>query len=188
MDYIIIILQLVLSIVVLLVWMWIKELPTSFHKLHQQTFQHELNQKLESFKTTLSRELEVFRISHAELQIRKTEEFISFGNLQREFLTDKELLKKLEAGESETVNEINKKILNLATGLFFFASDQTVKKYGDWKTRSGKGELAGIEIVRQFGQLMVALRKDLGHADTALNEDDYLNLFVTDWYKHQNEI
>ena len=186
MDYILLSLQVLIGISLYVAYGWIKELPKSIHKEQQQIFQHELNQELENLKNNLSKELEMLKISHAEMQIRKTEEFINFGNLQREFLTDKDLLQKLKDGEDGAVNEIQKKVLNLATGLFFFASDETVKKYGDWKMKTNKGELSGIELLRQFGKLMVALRKDLGQSDTELNEDHYLRLFITDWHNFEN--
>jgi len=180
------ILQLLISIAVFLSWRWLKELPSSLHKQQQQILQYELNRELEDFKNTLSRELEMLKINHAELQLRKTEEFINFGNLQREFLTDKTLLEKLQSGDTEAVSKIQKEILDLATGLFFFASDDTVRKYGEWKMSSSKGELNGIQLLRQFGELMVALRKDLGQKDTQLTGDNFLRLFVTDWHKYES--
>ena len=178
---------LLLGIAAYLAWQWLKELPASLHKQQQQLFQHELNRELEGLKLSLSRDLELLKISHAELQVRKTEEFINFGNLQREFLTDKTLLKKLESGDTEAVAKIQKEMLDLATGLFFFASDETVRKYGDWKMGSNKGELDGIDLIRQFGDLMVALRKDLGQTNTELTGDDFLRLFVTDWRKYEDQ-
>jgi len=184
-NYIVLFIQIILGLIVFLAWRWLKELPSSLHKQQQQIIQHELNQKLEEFKSSLSKELELLKISHAELQVRKTEEFINFANIQRQFLTDKTLLKKLESGDLKTKSKIQKEILDLSTGLFFFASDETVRKYGEWKMGSNKGELEGIELLRQFGRLMVVLRKDLGQKETVLTENDYLRLFITDWHNYE---
>lgn len=170
-DIVILILQVLLGIAVFIVWRWIKELPAAIHKQQEQIFQHNLD---------------LSKISHAELQLRKTEEFIAFANLQREILADKALLKKLKSGDTEAAEKLQKQILDLSTGLFFFASDETVKKYGEWKMSSSKGELEGIELLRQFGKLMVVLRKDLGQKETSLTEDDFLRLFVTDWHLYEN--
>lgn len=77
---------------------------------------------------------------------------------------------------------MNRSLLDLGTGLFFFASDETVRGFSDWKARSMAGELEGIELIRQMGQLMVSLRKDVGYLETTLTEDDFLRSFVTDWH------
>lgn len=179
--------ELAIGIALFIIVGWIKKLPDAIHKRSEQAFQHQLNQKLEAFKNELTRELELLKISHAELQVRKTEEFISFANLQREFLTDKSLLKKIEDGDTETASKIQNEILKLATGLFFFASDETVRKYGHWKSDSIKGDIKGIDLLREYGNLMVALRKDLGYKDTQLTSGDYLRLFVNDWHKYEDE-
>jgi hypothetical protein len=184
-NLIVLALQFLLITAAYLAWQWIKQLPASLHKQQEQLFQHELNRKLEGLKISLSKDLELLKISQTELQVRKTQEFINFGNLQREFLTDKALLKKLESGDNKVVQKIKKEMLDLATGLFFFASDKTVRKYGDWKMGTIKGELTGIDLLRNFGELMVALRKDLGQTDTKLTGDDFLRLFLTDWPKYE---
>jgi hypothetical protein len=185
-DIVIFILQLFLGISFYIVYRWLKELPAAIHKQQEQIFQHKLDTELENIKTLLSKDLELLKISHAELQIRKTEEFIAFANLQREILTDKTLLNKLKSGDTKASEKLQKQILDLSTGLFFFASDETVQKYGEWKVGSIKGELEGIELLRQFGKLMVVLRKDLGQKETSLTEDDFLRLFVNDWHNYEN--
>lgn len=182
----IIVLQTVLLIGGVLAWRWLKELPAALHRQQERLLQHELSRELEVFKNSMSREIELLKISQAELQVRKTEEFIGFANLQREFLTDKSLLKKLEAKDAKTLAKLTKQILDLGTGLFFFASDETVRKYGAWKVRSATGEISGVDVLRQFGELMVALRRDLGQSQTELNGDDFLRLIITDWSNYES--
>lgn len=180
-------LQAALLIGGILAWRWLKELPAALHRQQEQLLQHELSRELEVLKSSLSQEIELLKISRAELQVRKTEEFISFANLQREFLTDKSLLKRLQAGDAKTLAKLNKQILDLGTGLFFFASDETVQKYGAWRIQSATGELSGVELLRQFGELMVALRRDLGQGETELRGDDFLRLIITDWADYENQ-
>jgi len=185
-NVLVFVLQILFGIAAVVFWGLIKKLPETIYKRHEQSFQHDLDRKLESFKDSLTRELELLKISHAELQIRKTEQFIEFANVQRELLTDKELLKKIESGDFEAAQKMQNHILKLATGLFFFASDETVRNYGQWKTRSITKDIEGVELLREYGELMVALRKDLGQSNTELTADDYLRLFITDWHKYEN--
>ena len=185
-NVVVLVLQVLLGIAAFLFWGLIQKLPETIHKRHELSFQHELDQKLEAFKDSLSRELELLKINHAELQVRKTEEFIEFANVQRELLTDNELMKRIEKGDMEAAKKMQNNILKLATGLFFFASDETVRKYGEWKKQSITEEIKGIDLLRQYGWLMVALRKDLGQSKTGLTADDYLRLFVNDWHKYES--
>lgn len=185
MQLALLILQVLLTIGLLLAWKWLLGLPQAVHDRQKQSVQHELDRELEEIRGLLTRDLELLKIRQAELQIRKTEEFIRFANLQGEFLTDKSLLKKLESGDAKTLTKLKKEMLDLGTRLFFFASDETVLEYGAWKTRSATGEVEGIELLREFGQLMVALRRDLGQQDTALTGDDFLRLIITDWHEHE---
>jgi hypothetical protein len=38
-----------------------------------------------------------------------------------------------------------------------------------------------MKLLSDLGDLMLALRKDVGYSETSLTGDDYLRMFVTDW-------
>jgi hypothetical protein len=184
MDVLIVVLQVVVLLAAAFAWYWLKGLPDSLHRKNEQLLQQELNRQLEIFKTDLSRELELLKISRTELQVRKTERFIEFGKLQNKMLVDKEFLDRIKRGDEKAVSELQADVVDLGVGLFFFASDEAVRDYGSWKVRSAQGELEGPELLRELGRLMVVLRKDLGYSDTILVGDDFLRLFITDWDQH----
>ena len=181
MEIAIVILQMTILLGGTLAWFWLKGLPDSLHRKNEQLLQQSLNRELEGFKADLSRDLELLKISHAELQVQKTQRFIEFGKLQHKMLMDKEFLERVKNDDPQAASEIQADVLHLGIGLFFFASDEAVRDYGSWKIRSAQGELEGADLLRDLGRLMVVLRKDLGYSDTALSEDDYLRMFITDW-------
>ncbi|MCE8027691.1 hypothetical protein HOP54_03180 [Halomonas daqingensis] len=185
MDVVILLLQIGLLVGAGLIWLWLKGLPDSMHRRQEQLLQKELSSEIENLRATLAAELELLKIAHTELQAKKSEHFIKFGNLQRKVLTDKDFLAKVKSQNTKAINELNSQVMELGTGLFFFASDEAVRDYGEWKTKSSRGELDGIELLRTLGKLMVVLRRDLGYVDTALTEDDFLKLFITDWHTYQ---
>lgn len=184
-DTVIVVLQTALLIGLGLVGLWLKGLPDSMHRRQEQLLQKELSSEIESLRASLAADLELLKIAHTELQGKKSEHFIRFGNLQRKIFTDKEFLAKIEAQDPKIVNTLNSQVMELGTGLFFFASDDAVRDYGEWKVKSSRGELEGIELLRTLGKLMVVLRRDLGYVDTVLTEDDFLKLFVTDWHEYE---
>lgn len=125
--------------------------------------------------------LEQFKISQSQLQLRKTDEFIKFGDLYRRFFTDRNLKQKLDRQDPNALKEIQDKFVELSIHLFFFASDQTIKKYVEWRRRSQRGEFKGTEVLQEFGELMIMFRRDLGYDTTKITSDDFLFLIVNDW-------
>lgn len=186
MDALVLLLQTVLLVLGAILWRWLNGLPDSLHRQQEQLVQQELAKELEKLRASFARELELLKISQSQIQPQKAAQFVKFANLQRKMLTDKKLLAKVKAGDTRVTVELQSQVHELATGLFFFASDEAVRDYGLWKEKSTRGDLEGIELLRALGKLMVVLRRDLGYADTQLTEDDFLRLFVTDWYKYRD--
>lgn len=184
MYVVILLLQIGLLVGAGLIWLWLKGLPDSMHRRQEQLLQKELSSEIENLRATLAAELELLKIAHTELQAKKSEHFIKFGNLQRKMLTDNNFLTKIKSQNTDAINELNSQVMELGTGLFFFASDEAVRDYGEWKAKSSRGELDGIELLRTLGKLMVVLRRDLGYVDTVLTEDDFLKIFITDWHTY----
>ena len=169
-TYLVLVLQLVLFIILYLGWQWLKGLPAAIHKRQEKLFsQH------------LSKELELFKISQSQIQLRKIERFIDFAKLQQDILTNEEFKKKIAAKDAGAVTRLRELAIELGIGLFFFASDETVRKYGIWKRESSQEGADPMKLLSDLGELMLALRKDVGYSETGLTGDDYLRMFVTDW-------
>lgn len=171
MEYILLALQLGLGLSVFLLWQWIKQLPASIHKRQEQLFQQQLG-----------KELELLKISQSQIQLRKIERFVDFAKIQTNILTNDEFKSKIQNNDPEAVAKLRELIVELGIGLFFFASDSTIREYGTWKTETAKMDGANpITVLSGLGNLMVALRKDVGYENTELAGSDYLKLFITDW-------
>lgn len=169
MDWIILGVQVLIALLFFLTWNWIKGLPAAIHKRQEQLF----NQQL-------SKELELLKISQSQIQLRKIENFIDFAKLQQDILTNKDFQRKIAAKDTKAMTRLRELVVELGIGLFFFASDETVKRYGRWKLESGVEGADPILLLKGLGELMVALRRDVGYIETSLNSDDYLRMFITD--------
>ena len=169
-TYLVLFLQLVLFVILYLAWQWLKGLPAAIHKRQESLFtQH------------LSKELELFKISQSQIQLRKIERFIDFAKLQQDILSNEEFKKKVALKDSAALARLRELVIELGIGLFFFASDETVRKYGTWKRESSRESADPMKLLSDLGDLMLALRKDVGYSETSLTGDDYLRMFVTDW-------
>ncbi|MAM56416.1 MAG: hypothetical protein CMN25_03690 [Salinicola sp.] len=170
MTWIILGFQVLLAILFALAWSWIKELPAAIHKRQEQLFSQQL-----------SKELELLKISQSQIQLRKVEKFIDFAKLQQDILTNEDFKRKIAAKDPIAVTRLRELVVELGIGLFFFASDETVQRYGRWKTESAVEAADPFKLLRGLGELMVALRRDVGYNETSLTSDDYLRMFITDW-------
>ena len=141
-------------------------------------FEHELSKRIEAFKNELTAELEEFKISRSELQIRKSEEFTKFIVSFLTFLSDPKARIDPKAAE-KYVKETNE----LAGRIFLYGSDATVKKYVEYK-RFGNSEQALKEpenVLRLLCEVVLEYRRDLGYKNTTCTVDDFLFLIVKDW-------
>lgn len=143
--------------------------------------------ELEEFRGQLQRELELIKISQAELQLHKTEEFVKFIEYFNDIFADKKKQQAIQTDQKEK-DKFNKNMLDLGVKLFFFASDTTVKKYVEWrfnviKPRSGTDDR--MSLIRIYGDLILEIRKDIGYPNTACDRNDFLNIMLSDWWKHQ---
>ena len=170
MEYLLLALQAALGIAIFLLWQWLKGLPAAIHKRQEQTFQQQL-----------SKELELLKISQSQIQLNKIERFIDFAKIQTDILTNEDFKSKIQKEDPEAVAKLRQLAVELGIGLFFFASDSTVREYGQWKNESSKPGVDPFKPLDGMGNLMVALRRDVGYDNTSLVADDYLRMFITDW-------
>jgi hypothetical protein len=81
-------------------------------------------------------------------------------------------------------------LLDLGTKLFFFASDETVKKFVQFRKYSlsvGTPEYESMQNIIILAELIVLIRKDLGYSNTECTKDDFLHIMLTDWDKYETE-
>lgn len=172
------ILELVVTLGLVCLFAQFKELPKQIHEFSMKEFEHDLSKKLEAFKKELTAELEEFKISRSELQIRKSEEFTKFIASFLAFLSDAKARSDPKAAE-QYVKETNE----LAGRIFLYGSDTTIKKYVEYK-RFGNSEQATKEperVLRLLCEVVLEYRRDLGYKDTACDADDFLSLVIKDW-------
>jgi len=170
MEYALLTLQAALGIAIFLLWQWLKGLPGAIHKRQEQLFQQQL-----------TKELELLKISQSQIQLNKIERFIDFAKIQTDILCNEEFNLQIENEDPQAVAKLRQLAVELGIGLFFFASDSTVREYGRWRHEPSKPGPDPFKVLEGMGNLMVALRKDVGYDQTSLAADDYLGMFITDW-------
>lgn len=190
MQIAILIIEFIVVLIAAFIYFYIKGLPEKLHKKNIILFEHDLSEKLETFKSDLTKEIELLKISESQLQIRKIEEFTKITDFLFNYMFDKKFQENLNKNPSK----FNIEMTNIGSRLFYFASDETVKKYVEWK-KYGL-EMANKEpidkkesgkIIVLFADLVLLMRKDLGYKKTECTRDDFLSIFLTDWDKHKND-
>ena len=141
-----------------------------------------LNQQLEAFKSTLTKEVELLKISQTQLYLHKTQEFINLVEYFGQFLADTEKLQKTLKNPKEVVT-YKTNMYNLGVKVFFFASDSTIRKYIQWRGQSKPNPTNddAIRVLQLYGELVVSIRKDLGYEETTCTSDDFLKIIINDW-------
>lgn len=189
MEFLIACLQVVFIVIFFILINYIRKIPERIHGIQQSKYEHDLDKQLESFKTELMKEIEILRIAQTQLHTHKSEEFVNLIEILYKSILDKDYLKKME-NNKKLQTEFNSKMSTLGTKLFFFASDDTVKKYVEWRKH---GQLITDDdpkskniLVILMAELMVLIRKDLGYQNTICNKDDFLYIMLTDWDKHKD--
>lgn len=153
--------------------------------------------ELEEFKNELNRELELLKIDRTQVTIHKTEQILECFKFFRDFLSNDEKTNNRFNSKKE-MKKINDKFVELAVKLFFFAGDNVVKRFLNFrllvlKTGSESNTLKvdekklQMELLKEYGKLFAELRIDLGYKDTECDYNDFLNLTLKDWYIHQEE-
>ena len=192
MEILSLIFNFVLLIFLYLLFLYIKKIPDKIHQKSIKKFEFDLNKKLEEFKSELSKQIEIFKITQSQIQFHKTQEFIKLIEYFNKIITDKKFTHRLTTNPKEQEN-FNKKMLDLGVKLFFFASDETVKKYIEWRlfginSQDEQHIENKTKLVLLYAELIVLIRKDLGYENTKCNSDDFLNIILKDWEDYKKKI
>lgn len=185
------ILQTILEIALLFggwfIYTYIKKLPEQVHAKNLKVFELDLNKQLEEFRNQLTTDLELMKINESQLHIHKTEEFTKLVEVMITKLLDKQYVEKL-GKDPKTQKEYNKTMLDLGTKLFFYASDETVKKFVEWRKYALTADTVNYEpkqIIILLAELIVLIRKDVGYINTQCTKDDFLHIMLKDWDKYE---
>ena len=190
MQIAILIIEFIVVLIAAFIYFYVKGLPEKLHKKNIILFEHDLSEKLETFKSDLTKEIELLKISESQLQIRKIEEFTKITDFLFNYMFDKKFQENLNKNPSK----FNIEMTNIGSRLFYFASDETVKKYVEWKkyglemvNKEPIDKKESGKIIVLFADLVLLMRKDLGYKKTECTRDDFLSIFLTDWDKHKND-
>ena len=187
MDILLTILQLALLFGGWFLYTYVKKLPEQVHAKNLKGFEYDLNRQLEEFRNKLTTDLELMKINESQLHIHKTQEFAKLVEYLLLNLTDKDFVKKLGT-DQRTQKEHNKKMLDLGTKLFFFASDETVKKFVEWRRYGFTMDTPhsdAKQMIILLAELIVLIRIDLGYSETQCTKDDFLHIMLKDWDTYQ---
>lgn len=180
------------GVILLIAWLgywYLAKLPERLHEEGVERFRHQLERKLEELRASLSKDIELTRIAQEELQVRKTEEFIKLSEFYHEILSNPDTA--LIAANQQ---ELQKRLLNSAVRLFFFASDSTIEAYRNWWEAAvqvdpeDNEEEVGVELLKKYAELNVSMRQDLGYDETDASADDFLAMLFTDWEAHRTDV
>ncbi len=65
----------------------------------------------------------------------------------------------------------------LSKDLIIYGSDDVIRAFQKWVETGRRGEVS----VRQFGKLVVAIRKDMGNKRTKITYEEVLRQFINDY-------
>lgn len=167
----------------MLLYRYVKGIPDQIHERAQREFEHGLSQQLERLRADLQREIEILKISREQLQIYKIKEFVALADQYNEYLTDSTKVAQLTKDAKEKA-KLKHFMIQMGTRLFFFAGDQAVRKYIEFRelgTRIERGEMTPEESVVLYGELMTEIRRDLGYEDTECGPEEFLRTIIIDW-------
>lgn len=154
------------------------------YEVFKKSPKHFLERKLEKFKSELQTNIDSLRISAESIHPMKIEEYVEFS---------KAYLKLMELGKITNPKEVARKQKEVFDGMsrfgfavMFFGNDDTVKKYVEFRKYStlpaGKlGENEKAKIMMVMSELIVLMRRDVGHNDSEVTVDDFLTIIVNDW-------
>lgn len=146
------------------------------------------NKKLQKLKSEIDTKLEKLKIYENQSAFKKSEQIEKIWN-QFINITDLDNLrgKQREAKFKEMKKEMNKLFIQI----FMYASDNTVKRFMEWKNFSieneddDEGKYIALVL---FAKFVIEYRKDLGYADTNINHVDLLSSHITDFERVKEKL
>ena len=88
-----------------------------------------------------------------------------------------DVIKAAKAGKPLRPDDLTERMQELSKDLIIYGSDDVVKAFQKWVDTGRKG---GISI-KQFGELVVAIRRDMGNKKTKITYEEVLRQFINDY-------
>jgi len=85
-------------------------------------------------------------------------------------------------------SDIEAKMIEIVKELTIYGSDGVLKQFSYWKRTAGTGTKTPTEGLKDFVDIIIALRKDMGHSNTKINYDDVLGMMIIDYDKNKKEL
>ncbi|MEZ2278855.1 MAG: hypothetical protein ACBR12_18295 [Microcoleus sp.] len=82
--------------------------------------------------------------------------------------------------EPKTEKELVKSIYDMTPDLILWASDDVLNLYIKLRKMANNMEDSSATPILLFGQMLLAMRKDLGHQNNQINEESILGVFIND--------
>ena len=145
---------------------------------------HKLNKRLSDHNSELQKEIEKLKVSESNLHIRKIDKFSEFTDILYGAMRGVKYNKDPKA-------DIQKAMEKFMKDLIFFAGEDTLKKFVEYRNYShivkegGQNEQAKFQFI--IAELILEMRKDLGYSNEGINVDHYMHLIVNNWEKHKDE-
>ena len=160
--------------VIFLAYLFIKGFPTFWY-----------NKMLKKLEKTLDEKVERINIVRTQVEPKKIEAYTKFSDTFGDMFADPEsLMKGIKSGKI-TQPEMKKLWYDLGAKLFFFASDNTIKKYIELRSHTAdqtnftQGQLTDPMVpIRLYSEIIFSMRKDLGYEDTTCTADDFLKTIM----------
>jgi hypothetical protein len=88
------------------------------------------------------------------------------------------LLKSVKADKKIRQAKLTERMIDASKDLMVYGSDEVVSIYQQWIQDAREGKPGGLSI---FGELVVAIRRDMGHGKTKITSDQILRQLITDY-------
>jgi hypothetical protein len=86
-------------------------------------------------------------------------------------------IKAIKIGKNLSEQEMSDRMIDASKELILYGSDDVVRIYQSWMTEARKGQSS----LDRFGELVLAIRRDMGHLKTNIKPDEVLRQFIIDY-------
>lgn len=133
----------------------------------------------------LDEKIDHINIVRAQVEPKKVEAYIKFSDAFGDMFADPEsFTRDIQTGKKKQ-SEMKKVWYDLGAKLFFFASDNTIRKYLELRacvfnpSNFLQGQLKDPMIpIKLYAEIIESMRKDLGYNDTKCSADDFLKTIM----------
>jgi hypothetical protein len=89
-----------------------------------------------------------------------------------------DLIKSTKVDRKTPLAKVTNRMIDASKDLMVYGSDQVVTIYQQWLKDAREGRAGGLRL---FGDLVVAIRRDMGHSKTKITSDQILRQLIIDY-------